>query len=449
MEEQHAEPGVHDSLETWLNWLEASRGSRIDLGLARVHSAWSVLHDVEQPIAPMVITVAGTNGKGSTCHVLEALAIAHGFSVGMYTSPHLIAFNERCRINGSSVNDDVLVEAFARVKASVDHESLTYFEFTTLAILWAFSSMKLDVAILEVGLGGRLDAVNVIDADVAVITSVHRDHAAFLGTDLDGIAGEKAGIARVGRPLVIGDANFSSSQVRRLESDGVRVCWAGRDYFVGTDGYGQPTWSRGHNEGGLESGEAPRELALPASHVLPINMAAALQGWSFTGLRMDKSISQGVLAQVNVPGRQQWLRKSQFPYLPWDVLVDVAHNEQSVAALIEAVAKVRDRYARIHSVMGFLNDKLAPEMVKPMRRWVDTWSGVSTHGERGVSEDDLAAFMQGQGVMLDRVIAGSGSNDWSALNAIAASDDDLVVVWGSFHVVGPFLEWVQSLSNNS
>ncbi|MBE0489477.1 MAG: bifunctional tetrahydrofolate synthase/dihydrofolate synthase, partial [Halomonas sp.] len=265
------------TLEAWLARLEAAHPVGIDLGLDRVAEVARRMGLLERPIAGRVITVAGTNGKGSTVAMLEALARAHGLTTATYTSPHLIRYNERLRFDGEEADDATLMAGFAAVeRARLDGEpvSLTYFEVGTLGALWAMARQPPDLALLEVGLGGRLDAVNVIDPDVAVITTVAQDHAAFLGTDLAQIGREKAGILRAGRPAVLGSTTLPDSVREVAEALGAEV-----------HALGEAFWREGEGAGWRFGGQTPiGDLPDPG---LPLdNAATALQALALTGVTL-------------------------------------------------------------------------------------------------------------------------------------------------------------------
>ncbi|TZF90836.1 bifunctional folylpolyglutamate synthase/dihydrofolate synthase, partial [Cognatilysobacter lacus] len=224
---------MSEPLSDWLARLEARHPRAIDLGLDRIREVHSRL-GLAQP-APVVITVGGTNGKGSTVAFIEAIARAQGLCVGAYTSPHLLQYNERIRIDGRDADDDAIVRAFEAIEAARGDTGLTYFEVGTLAALWLFEHAGLDLAILEVGLGGRLDATNVVDADVAVITTVDLDHTDWLGSDVETIGFEKAGIARAWKPLVLGDDDPPSSVLRHAYAIGAQAVRIGCDFFFDPD----------------------------------------------------------------------------------------------------------------------------------------------------------------------------------------------------------------------
>src|SRR5579859_454571 len=258
------------TLDEWLSYQERVNVRSIELGLDRVRAVWQRMG--AQPPARRVITVGGTNGKGSTVAMLEAMLTAGGQRVGCYTSPHLLRYNERIRIEGREAGDEALVASFERIEAARGEIPLTYFEFGTLAALDLFARAGLDVAVLEVGLGGRLDAVNIIDADVAVVTTVDLDHMDWLGPDRDRIGVEKAGIARAGRPVIVGEADPPLGLLQALERIGARVERAGVDFSVQREATG---WRWAHRDGTAWALPDPA-LAAPVQYANAAASVAAL-----------------------------------------------------------------------------------------------------------------------------------------------------------------------------
>ncbi|MEY2772141.1 MAG: bifunctional tetrahydrofolate synthase/dihydrofolate synthase, partial [Pseudomonadota bacterium] len=346
------------TLQDWLDHAERLHPQQIELGLDRVRA----VHDrmglkLDMPI----ITVAGTNGKGSTCAMLEAILLEAGWRTGVYSSPHLVHFEERCRVRGEIARAEDLAESMARVEAARGEVSLTYFEFTTLAILDTFSRQSLDALVLEVGLGGRLDAVNIIDPDVAVITCIDLDHMAMLGPDRESIGREKAGIMRAGRPVVVSDPMPPQSVIDAAEALGADLWRLGRDFNFQGDKL-QWAWAgRGRRYSGMAY------PALRGANQL-VNAAGALA--ALTALRERLPISaQAVrngLAMVHLPGR--------FEILPGEPLLvlDVAHNPHSVAALAENLDAMGYSPCT-HAVFGAMADKDLGPMFARIAPLIDRW----------------------------------------------------------------------------
>ncbi|MCM2252397.1 MAG: bifunctional tetrahydrofolate synthase/dihydrofolate synthase, partial [Ramlibacter sp.] len=376
-----------------------------------------------------VITVAGTNGKGSTCAMLEAITLQAGWRTGVYTSPHLVHFEERCRIQGESVAAQALVPHFERVEAARQDVALTYFEFTTLAILDLLAESNLDVAILEVGLGGRLDAVNVVDPDCAIITSIALDHMEYLGPDRDSIGREKAGILRTGRPAVVSDPLPPQSVLDRATEIGADLWTLGRDFNYSGDKQ-QWAWAgRGRRYAGLAY------PALRGANQL-LNASGVLAALEALRARLPvtaQAVRSG-LALVQLPGRFQIV-----PGQPTLVL-DVAHNPHSVAALA-ANLDAMGFHPATHGVFGAMADKDLAAMFTRMGPLVDRWYFTGLPTARAESAAGLLARWQS---MQPRPGASASvhPDPMDALrSAVAAADPaDRIVVFGSFYTVGGVLK---------
>jgi dihydrofolate synthase/folylpolyglutamate synthase len=412
-----------NQLSDWLAWQETLHPSAIDLGLERPGLVLQAL-GLESP-SHTVISVAGTNGKGSSVAMLEAILLAAGYRVGSYTSPHLLRYNERIRLNGQSVEDGPICEAFARIDAARGDTSLTYFEFGTLAAFQIFAEAKLDVAILEVGLGGRLDAVNLLDADVALITAIDIDHAAWLGNTREAIALEKAGIMRPRQPAVCSDPHPPQSLLKYAEGQQTPLFCLERDYQYRSQDEG---WLYSDGEGVLAGLPRPAlvgEMQLQnaagviralrcLSESLPVNTQAFRQG----------------LLSVSLPGRMQRL-----PGDP-EVILDVAHNPQSAQALAANLAAMPCR-GRTLAVLGMLADKDVHSVLSALSASVDRWYLASLHVWRGADADSLASIAQGMGL---EVVGIFEQVDMALQQAREdAQEHDRIVVFGSFHTVAEAL----------
>jgi dihydrofolate synthase / folylpolyglutamate synthase len=349
---------VMETLQDWLAHCENLHPKTIQMGLERVQV---VAARMGLRFGCPVITVAGTNGKGSTCAMLEAIALQAGWRTGVYTSPHLVHFEERCRIHGDIVKAPALLPHFEQVEAARQDVALTYFEFTTLAIMSLMAASGLDVAILEVGLGGRLDAVNVVDADCAVITSIALDHMDYLGNDRESIGREKAGILRTGKPAIVSDPVPPQSVLDRAVEIGADLWTLGRDFNFSGDKQ-QWAWAgRGRRYGGLAY------PALRGANQL-INASGVLAAFEALRTRLPvtaQAVRNG-LAMVELPGRFQIV-----PGQPTLVL-DVAHNPHSAAALA-ANLDAMGFYPTTHGVFGAMGDKDLAAMFKKMGPLIDRW----------------------------------------------------------------------------
>ncbi|MBX3657408.1 MAG: bifunctional tetrahydrofolate synthase/dihydrofolate synthase [Ramlibacter sp.] len=415
-----------DTLDEWLAHCERLHPKNIELGLDRVRA---VADRMDLRFGCPVITVAGTNGKGSTCAMLEAIALQAGWRTGVYTSPHLVDFEERCRIHGEIVAPEALVPHFEQVERAREGVSLTYFEFTTLAILSLMASSRLDLAVLEVGLGGRLDAVNIIDADCAVITSIDLDHMEFLGNDRERIGFEKAGILRAGRPAIVSDPMPPQSVVDRARELGADLWRFGHDFNFSGDKL-QWAWAgRGRRYAGL----AYPALRGANQLVNASGVLAALEALRGRIPVTAQAVRNG-LAMVELPGRFQIV-----PGQPVLVL-DVAHNPHSVAALA-ANLDAMGFYPTTHAVFGAMGDKDLAPMLARLGPLVDRWYFTDLPTPRASSAADLMARWQAGETRKD--VGGSTHADpLGALQAaIAAADPaDRIVVFGSFYTVGGVLK---------
>jgi dihydrofolate synthase/folylpolyglutamate synthase len=376
-----------------------------------------------------VITVAGTNGKGSTCAMLEAVLLQAGYRTGVYTSPHLVHFEERCRLHGESASAEAFAQAFAAVEAVRGDVSLTYFEFSTLAILRLMAQAHLDVAILEVGLGGRLDAVNIIDADCAVITSIDLDHMAILGKDRESIGFEKAGIMRAGRPVIVSDPVPPQSVIDQAAAIGAELWLFGRDFNFSGD---KQQWAWAGRDRRYSGMAYP---ALRGANQL-LNASGVLAALEALRQRIPitaQAVRNG-LAMVELPGRFQIV-----PGQPVLVL-DVAHNPHSVAALA-ANLDAMGFYPTTHAVFGAMADKDLLPMLQKVNPMVDKWYFTDLPLPRAAKAADLQQAWQAQNTRTDTA-SSVHANPMQALQAAieAADPADRIVVFGSFYTVGGVLK---------
>lgn len=414
------------TLQDWLDFCERLHPVTIDMGLERVRQ---VADRLELRFDCPVITVAGTNGKGSTCAMLEAILLEAGYRTGVYTSPHLVHFEERCRLSGQSASADALAEAFAAVDAARGAVSLTYFEFSTLAILWLMARAGLDAVILEVGLGGRLDAVNIVDADCAVITSIDLDHMAILGNDRETIGREKAGIMRADRPVVVSDPVPPQSVLDQAQALGADLWRFGRDFNFSGDKQ-QWSWAgRGRRYAGMAY------PALRGANQL-VNASGVLAALEALRARIPvtaQAVRNG-LAMVELPGRFQIV-----PGQPTLVL-DVAHNPHSVAALAENLDAMGFS-PTTHAVFGAMADKDLQPMLSRMGPLVDRWYFTDLPLPRAASATELQQAWQAQNTRKD-VASSAHANPLVALQAAvdAADPADRIIVFGSFYTVGGVLK---------
>lgn len=425
------------TLAEWLEYIERQHPDSIDMGLERVREVATRM-GLERP-AKRVVTVGGTNGKGSTVAFLEAIAGAAGWRVGCYTSPHLLAYNERVRIDGHDAGDEELVAAFEAVETARGDTPLTYFEYGTLAALWLFGRADLDLTVLEVGLGGRLDATNLVDADVAVITTVDLDHQDWLGADREAIGFEKAGIARAWKPLVLGDDDPPSSVLGHAYAIGASAVRIGCDFFLDPApedaGDGQWRW----REVGYQLDLPRPRLAAPAQLRNAAVAIAALRALDVPARKAisDVAIVRGV-AGADLPARLQRFERDGVA-----VLVDVGHNPQAAAALAQGL--VADPVAgTTRAVYAALADKDAAGVVAQLASVVDRWylAGLEGEGARSCDSATLQARLAGTAAA-----QGSTHPDVAVAMQAALADaeaGDRVLVFGSFHTAARALELLQA-----
>jgi dihydrofolate synthase / folylpolyglutamate synthase len=426
-----------NTLSAWLCHLESlhPKGQDgIELGLARVARVKAALQ--QQPWCP-VIVVGGTNGKGSTCATLAAIYTASGYRVGCYSSPHLLEYNERIRVDNVPVDDAALCAAFARVEAARQQAgamggeiALTYFEFGTLAAWEVFAARGVDVLILEVGLGGRLDAVNIYDADCAVVTGVALDHTDWLGATREAIGFEKAGIYRAGKPAICADPEPPQSLLDHAAAIGADLKLFGRDFGASDDLGNRAQWTFWQSDGLRRGG-----LLQPAlcGRFQLRNAAAALAVVEALGARLPVALSalSRSLGEVRLAGRFQVL-----PGHP-PIVLDVAHNPQAVAGLADNLAKM-GRFARTIAVVGMLADKDIVGALGALAGKVDVWLLAALDVPRGASAEALAA------VVADLRLGGVVESYVSPAEAFAraaklAGENDRIAVFGSFHTVAAVL----------
>ncbi len=453
------------TLPAWLAYIDRQHPKSIDMGLERVREVSARLQ-LAKP-ARHVITVAGTNGKGSTVAFIESIARASGWRVGAYTSPHLLAYNERVRIDGRDATDADLIAAFEVVEAArlvtshdpgagreKDPVPLTYFEFGTLAALWLFAQRDLDLAILEVGLGGRLDAVNIVDADVAVITTVDLDHQDYLGSDRESIGFEKAGIARAWKPLVLGEDDPPASVLRHAYAIGASAVRAGCDYFFEPmvrpfDPSTSPRL-RAHHELSTNTWcwrEVGCEMELPipnlAAPVQLRNAAAAIAALRALDVPIPTEAWREGIADAQIAARvQRFVRNCV------EIVVDVAHNPQAARALSQWLreAPVAGRTLAVFAALG---DKDLDGIVAAVAGQIDAWylAGLADAGLRGLAAQDFAARMQAND-------ARAGKTFETVASALAAAQavaviGDRILVFGSFYTASDAMRELSAAGSSS
>jgi dihydrofolate synthase / folylpolyglutamate synthase len=417
-----------EHLSDWLNWQEGLHPNAIDLGLDRMRLVLQRLK-FQAPTCP-VITIAGTKGKGSCAAILDSLLRAGGYRTGVFSSPHLRRYNERIQINGEEISDASLCAAFERIDQARAEISLTYFEFNALAAYLCFASANVDVWILEVGLGGRLDAANVIDSDVAVVTSIGLDHTEWLGNDLDSIGREKAGICRPGRPLLFGSLDMPNSIAQVAHETGANLLRAGED-FAFEQRATSWHWRMGKHE------YAALPLPALAGTVQVANASCALAALQMLQSRLSftrAAIERGLLS-VHLDGRFQ---RAERAGVEW--ILDVAHNALSAAVLAEQLSHLSTK--RTLALFGVMADKDARSMIELLRNHITDWWPVDLDSPRALPSEQLMAQLQDSGVKT----SGGSTNLQVALHTAqtqsAAGSYERVLVFGSFLIVGPALDYL-------
>jgi len=419
------------SLEQWLAYQQGTHSLSIDLSLERVRDVAARLGLLEKRCP--VVVVAGTNGKGSTAATLAALLQSCGLRVGLFTSPHLVRYNERVQIDGAPASDAALVTAFERIEAARGAVTLTFFEYNTLAALELFRDAALGAMVLEVGLGGRLDAVNIIDADVAVLCSIGIDHREWLGSTLEQIGAEKAGVFRRGQNVVLGNAAMPASVWRAARELECRVWTAERDFSwrIHGDGSGAEAWDYRSEPCTLLDLPAPA-LAGAVQYRNSSSALTAMQLLAVAGTCDQRRIARG-LTSVTLPGR--------FQVVPGDVewILDVAHNEPAAAVLAGALA-ARPCEGKSFAVAGMLADKDVAAVASTLDPLVDHWLLAGIDGEpRGLDARALQARLP---PLRGTIELATDTTAACARARALSSPRDRVIVFGSFYVVGPALQWL-------
>jgi dihydrofolate synthase / folylpolyglutamate synthase len=413
-----------DSLKGWLDWQQSLHPLTIDLGLERTAQVFHALNP--DCLKPPTITVAGTNGKGSCIAYLEAIYKAQGYRVGAYSSPHILKYNERIKIDGKPVSDELICEAFARIESVRGNTSLSYFEFGTLAALDIFCRSGLDVQLLEVGLGGRLDAVNIVDPDVSLITSIGIDHVDWLGNTREAIGREKAGIFRANTPAIVGDCDPPKSLLQSAMDKGARLYCIDKDF-----GYKKQTTTWDWFSGDRHIAQLP-EPGLKGEHQYR-NASAVISAVDVLAKSLpvnDKSIRTG-LKNSHLLGRFQ-LINDKIP-----VLLDVGHNPEAVKTLVEYL-NMTFPGKRIHAIFSMMKDKDIAGVVEIMNPVVYDWFFAPLANPRAATEPIMREIFSQSPVT--RVSFGfTGFAD--AFNAAKnqSLENDLLLVFGSFFLVSDCL----------
>ncbi len=410
------------SLAQWLDYLENLHPVAIDMGLTRVQQVFDNLNLIFSHTR--IVTVAGTNGKGTTCAALEQILIAHEYSVAVYSSPHINRFNERLRLNNQEADDQLFCDAFAQIELVRGNISLSYFEYSTLAAMIIAAKVAPDVLLLEVGLGGRLDAVNVLAADLAVITTIDLDHQDYLGDTRELIGAEKAGIFRDNISAVIGEPDVPKSVIKLIQEQRVNAQIQGQDFHYSTDQNDHFIW---------QGRDGNHRYTLPSPNIPAQNASTALASLHALGITLNPDLLTSVFSSLTVTGRCQWINSSN------PLLIDVAHNPQAAKFLANKIAAMS--FTRLHLVVAMLHDKDIAGTLEPMLGFNPTWYCAPLNMPRGASAEDISATLKDTscvnhfGSVIDACDA--------ALQNITKSKNDLVVVFGSFYTIADVLAHYQ------
>ncbi len=413
-----------DSLQAWLDWQEELHPRAIDLGLSRAALVFQKLNRAD--IKPVTITVAGTNGKGSCVAFLEGIYKAQGYKVGTYTSPHILKYNERIKIDGVPVSDELICQAFERIDKARDDVSLSYFEFGTLAALDIFSRAKLDVQLLEVGLGGRLDAVNIVDPDVAIVSSIDIDHVDWLGGTREAIGREKAGIFRKNIPAIIGDLEPPQSLFQCAKEKQALLFCLGKDFsyeksLLGwnwhciNQSYTDLPYPVLKGEHQFRNASTVIFAVMQMQKLLPVSEKAIHQG-----LKNAQLLGRFQLCEENIP-----------------VLLDVAHNPQAVRTLVEHLSEnFADK--KIHAVFSMMKDKDINCVIELIKDKISDWFIAPLKNSRAATEEMMQACFKKQNI--NQVAMGFESfNEAYSAAKQHAGQDDLILIFGSFFLVSEYL----------
>ncbi|BAJ02847.1 bifunctional tetrahydrofolate synthase/dihydrofolate synthase [Shewanella violacea] len=414
-------PTQDSSLDTWLDYLLAIHPTEIEMGLGRVAQVAERL-GLKDLGTTKVITVAGTNGKGTTCAMVEQVLLLSGERVGVYSSPHMLKYNERVRIDGQDVDDRSFIQAFDAINLARGDISLSYFEFATLAGLYIFKAAKLDTVLLEVGLGGRLDAINIIDADIAVITSIDLDHQEYLGDTRESVGMEKAGILRANKPAIIGEPNLPTCVLEYANELGAVLHRVGKEFSYTCEAvFWQFT--------GLQT---MNDIPMPS---LPLpNAATALALLELGWPQLSGDIIRQGIQEARLTGRLEVVSEQPL------VLLDVAHNPHAARYLAKQLEKHPAK--RLFAICGMLKDKDCRQVIEVLAPLVDVWSFTSLQTDRSASGEGLKKIFVEQVQQISHPLAyakhfDSVESAWRTISA-EICQGDVVIVFGSFYTVAEF-----------
>ncbi|AFZ82747.1 bifunctional tetrahydrofolate synthase/dihydrofolate synthase [Candidatus Kinetoplastidibacterium crithidiae] len=416
-------PNTTTSLSAWLKYLERIHPKNIDLGLDRVNN---VFRRMNLKIRGVKFIVGGTNGKGSTCAFLESFLLESGYSVGLYTSPHILSFSERIRVNGNKVGDQEIIDSFCFIENIRKEISLTYFEYSTLAALNIFANKALDALILEVGLGGRLDAVNIIDADCSIITNIGIDHVEWLGNTRDSIGKEKSYIYRKNKSAICGDINPPDSLLNYAYEINANLRLINKDFSFIVD-QKNASWSYFGDNYNF------RDLSMPKlfGNCQIVNATVALSALDsvYPILSINCQVISLAIEKVFIPARFQVISNNP------NLIIDVSHNSHAANVLSDNLQK-SNNFHRTYAIIGMLKDKDIREVIRLLSKDIDYWYCASTYGERGLSSSELENIIK-TSINIDENLVRTFPSPSDALNMALTncSKLDRILVFGSFITV--------------
>jgi dihydrofolate synthase / folylpolyglutamate synthase len=425
MQKNNKSHSARKSLVQWLSYLETIHLTEIDLGLSRISQVAKRLN-IDLSFS-QVITVAGTNGKGTTCAFIENALLANNQTVAVYSSPHIENFNERLRINNIDIDDESLIEAFEKIEQQRDDISLTYYEYTTLAAFIVLMAIKPAVIILEVGLGGRLDATNLIDANIAVITTIDLDHQAYLGNDRESIGFEKAGIIRANRNVVIGDIDCPKSVLEHARGLNAIVSLRDHEFLVHqqevlANDSGQRKWN--WKFGDLQVNDLNKTFIPQDNVATALTVLALVEKFSFV---FNTQNINALIEKTKVAGRTELLTLEK---LNSPVLLDVGHNPQAARYLVEYLKS--QKYNKLYAVTGMLKDKDIANTFKPLLALIEHWYLGALSMPRGATAEELAEKLS---LKEDSVNCFDNITQAFKMANKNSTATDLILVFGSFHTV--------------
>ena len=421
-----------DTLDEWLEWQQTIHPLNIDFKLERILSVYKKLNISK--IAKKVIIVAGTNGKGSTVSFLESILKNNNYKVGAFTSPHILNYNERIKVNGKEIDNELLLDTFETIDKKRENITLTYFEFATLSAFHIFSKLDLDVAVLEVGLGGRLDATNIIDSDISIITSIGIDHTEFLGNTIDSIALEKAGVMRPFRKSIFAQEKPPAALYKYAKNKSVNLLIHNNDYKVSRH---PNNWSVSFRDFSIKNIPNLRMIGDYQYNYAAASVLALQE--ILPECLTNKNILKTSLSETQISGRFQYLHNSP------DIIVDVAHNEDAAKALL---TNIKDKgYREINVVLGILNDKDVYSIVEPFASVVNNWFIGTINSERGMNSDEIQYRMKS--LFKNNLNIKTYNSITTAFNFAKnqQSSNSLLLVYGSFYTVSEVLKIEKSKCN--